>query len=108
MQFRNFLLSALRPDDAAAMTLLKAARRALQPGGSLVLAEPMAGTHGAEPMGDAYFGFYLMAMGRGKPRSAERLEAMLREAGFEDVRLLHNPMPMQTCILAAKVGVNLY
>ncbi len=93
-------------DDAAAMTILEAAQRALHPGGTLLLAEPMAGTDGAEPMGDAYFGFYLMAMGRGKPRSSERLESMLRKAGFDDVRLLHNPLPMQTRILTAKVGVN--
>ena len=37
---------------------------------SLLVAEPMAGERGAEPMGDAYFGFYLLAMGRGRPRTS--------------------------------------
>ena len=62
-------------DDAAALALLRAARAALPPDGTLLLAEPMAGTPGAEPMGDAYFGFYLLAMGSGRPRTAERAAA---------------------------------
>ena len=45
---------------------------ALPPGGTLLLAEPMAGTPGAEPVGDAYFGFYLLAMGSGRPAHAGR------------------------------------
>ncbi len=57
-------------DDGPALALLKAARAALPPGGTLLLAEPMAGTPGAEPVGDAYFGFYLLAMGSGRPRTA--------------------------------------
>ena len=59
-------------DDAEALTVLRAVRAALPPGGTLLLAEPMAQTPGAEPVGDAYFGFYLLAMGRGRPRSAAR------------------------------------
>ena len=73
-------------DDARVRTLLAAVRRALPSGGRLVVAEPMAATPGAEAMGDAYFGFYLLAMGRGQPRSAERLTALLVEAGFQSVR----------------------
>ncbi len=46
------------------------AHDALPPGGTLLIAEPMAGTPGAEAMGDAYFGLYLWAMGSGRPRSA--------------------------------------
>ena len=73
-------------DDAVAMRILHRARAALPPGGTLLLAEPMAGTPGAEPAGDAYFGFYLLAMGSGRPRRAEELAAMLRAAGFASVR----------------------
>ena len=90
-------------DDARVLTLLKAAHAALRPGGTLLLAEPMAATGGAEPMGDAYFGFYLLAMGRGQPRTPEQLTAMLHAAGFEQVRLLNSRMPLQTRILLAKV-----
>ena len=89
-------------DDARVLTLLKAAYAALVPGGTLLLAEPMAATGGAEPMGDAYFGFYLLAMGRGQPRTSEQLAALLLAAGFEQVRLLATHMPLQTRILLAK------
>lgn len=89
-------------DDARVLTLLKAARAALTPGGTLLLAEPMAATGGAEPMGDAYFGFYLLAMGRGQPRTPEQLTGLLQAAGFGQVRMLATRMPLQTRILLAK------
>lgn len=90
-------------DDAGAMAILRAVRRALAPGGRLLLAEPMAGTPGAEPMGDAYFGFYLLAMGQGRPRSATELAAMLQQAGFARVRPLRTDLPLQTGLLLAHV-----
>jgi demethylspheroidene O-methyltransferase len=43
------------------------------PGGTLLVAEPMAGAPGRRSMGDAYFGIYLLAMGRGRPRTAREL-----------------------------------
>ena len=60
-------------DDDAVMTLLRAVRRALPAGGTLLIAEPISGVRGAEPIGDAYFAFYLLAMGSGRPRTFERL-----------------------------------
>jgi demethylspheroidene O-methyltransferase len=89
-------------DDAAALTLLRAAHAALPPGGVLLLAEPMARTAGAEAMGDAYFGFYLLAMGRGRPRSVATLRAMLTAAGFGAVRQVRTRMPLQTQMLVAE------
>ncbi len=91
-------------DDADAMTLLRAVRRALPAGGRLLLAEPMAGTPGAEPMGGAYFGFYLLAMGRGRPRTADELARMLQAAGFDRVRPRSTSQPLQTRLLVAEVG----
>jgi demethylspheroidene O-methyltransferase len=88
-------------DDPRVMQLLRAIHTALQPGGTLLLAEPMSDTEGAQAMGDAYFGFYLLAMGRGQPRTPQRLSQMLQDAGFQRVRLLSNPMPLQTRILVA-------
>jgi demethylspheroidene O-methyltransferase len=88
-------------DDGAAMTILRAVRRALPPDGRLLLAEPMAGTPGAEPMGDAYFGLYLLAMGQGRPRSAASLAAMLREAGFARTRTLRTHTPLLTGVIVA-------
>ena len=87
-------------DDEAASAILSAAWQALPPGGTLLLAEPMAGTPAAGGM-EAYFVFYLLAMGSGRPRRAEQLTAMLHTAGFTRVRLLPSPQPMLVRILAA-------
>jgi demethylspheroidene O-methyltransferase len=89
-------------DDDSAMTILRAARRAAPRGGRLLLAEPMAGTRGAEPMGDAYFGMYLLAMGQGRPRTAATLSAMLRQAGFAKVRPLKTHTPLLVSVLLAE------
>src|SRR5208337_2655476 len=50
-------------DDDEARAILAAVRGALPRKGEIVVAEPMAGIRGADPVGDAYFGFYLLAMG---------------------------------------------
>ena len=64
-------------DDAGMHRLLAAAFEALPPGGVLLLGEPMADTRDSQTMGDAYFGMYLLAMGRGRPRSAAELTQAL-------------------------------
>jgi demethylspheroidene O-methyltransferase len=89
-------------DDEAAMTLLRAAHRALPPKGVLLLAEPMMGTRGAEPVADAYFGFYLLAMGRGRPRTPQNLRQMLAAAGFTDTHLVRTRQPLQSRLLVAR------
>jgi demethylspheroidene O-methyltransferase len=88
-------------DDGAAMAILRTARAALPPGGVLLVAEPMADTPNAETVG-AYFQFYLAAMGSGRPRSADLLTKMLREAGFRDVALLPTRRPMLVRVLRAR------
>ncbi len=89
-------------DDQRALAILRNAWQALPSGGTLLLAEPMAGTPGAEAMGDAYFGFYLLAMGRGRARTAENLAQLLRSAGFSSVRQLGTRIPLQVRVLVAK------
>jgi demethylspheroidene O-methyltransferase len=89
-------------DDQTAAAILDAARTALAPGGTLLLAEPMAGTPGAEAMADAYFGFYLLAMGKGRARRSERLFALLREAGFTDLARLPTATPLLTSVIRAR------
>jgi demethylspheroidene O-methyltransferase len=91
-------------DDARAMEILRAARRALPQGGTLLLAEPMAGTPGAEPSGAAYFGFYLLAMGSGRPRTAGELGHMLARAGFDEVRERPTRRPMLTRLIVARAA----
>ena len=88
-------------DDESALAMLKAARAALPDSGTLLIAEPMSGTQGAEPIGDAYFGFYLMAMGRGRSRSPETLQALLARAGFGRFRELPTRLPVLCRILLA-------
>jgi demethylspheroidene O-methyltransferase len=88
--------------DARALTILRAVHRALPPGGTLLLAEPMAGAPGAPRMGDAYFGFYLLAMRGGRSRTASDLTELMQAAGFEQVRELPTPIPLQVGVLVAR------
>lgn len=89
------------PDERVLM-ILRAVRAALPADGVLLISEPMSGTPGAEAIGDAYYGFYLMAMGRGRSRTPERLQALLHEAGFGQVRTLATRLPLQTRVLLAR------
>jgi demethylspheroidene O-methyltransferase len=91
-------------DDADVMTLLRAARRALPDHGTLLIAEPISGVRGTEPIGDAYFAFYLLAMGSGRPRTFARLQEMLAEAGFTDIALRPAGMPLLTSVISARAG----
>jgi demethylspheroidene O-methyltransferase len=91
-------------DDARVLTLLSKVRQALAPGGTLLLAEPMSGTRGAQAMGDAYFGFYLLAMGRGRPRTVQELSALLQKAGFAAPQQLATRFPIQVKVLAARLA----
>jgi demethylspheroidene O-methyltransferase len=91
-------------DDAVVAALLRSIRAALAPGGRILIAEPMAGTPGAEAMGAAYFGFYLLAMGQGRPRRSAELAAMLHDAGFARPRLLHARLPVIVSMLVADVA----
>jgi demethylspheroidene O-methyltransferase len=88
-------------DDAVVTALLATVHAALPPGGTLLIAEPMAGTKGAQAMGDAYFGLYLWAMGSGRPRTAEAYRAMLQAAGFSRVVEQRTGVPMVTRLLVA-------
>ena len=89
-------------DDESALALLRAVHAALPSGGTLLIAEPMAGTPGAEPIGDAYFGFYLLAMGRGRARRPDELQQLLESAGFTQMRLLSTRRPLLAGALVAK------
>ena len=91
-------------DDDSVLTLFRAIHDALPRDGALLLAEPMAETPGAERMGDAYFGFYLLAMGSGRPRSAATLTAMLRDCGFGEVQHLPTHTPLLTSVLLARAA----
>jgi demethylspheroidene O-methyltransferase len=90
-------------DDEPVVALLSRARRALRPGGALIIAEPMSGTPDTERVADIYFGFYLLAMGSGRPRSFEEIRGLLVAAGFSDIRFVATERPMLASLV---VGVN--
>jgi demethylspheroidene O-methyltransferase len=89
-------------DDDNVMTLLRAVHAALPPGGTLLIAEPLSGTRGSEAIADAYFAVYLLAMGSGRPRSFQRLQMMVTQAGFTEVTLRPAGMPMLTRVMTAR------
>ena len=53
-------------------------------------------------MSDAYFGMYLLAMGKGVPRSHAKIHKLLREAGFSSIKSLKVTLPIQTGLIVAK------
>ncbi len=53
-------------------------------------------------MADAYFGFYLMAMGSGEARSPQTLEAMLGDAGFTAVSRRATRRPLFAGLVTAR------
>lgn len=88
-------------DDTRVLTLLQSIHAALPKGGNVLIAEPMADAPGAQAMGHAYFGFYLLAMGRGKPRKISEINDLLKKAGFSRVRTIATKMPINTQIVLA-------
>jgi demethylspheroidene O-methyltransferase len=88
-------------DDDRALRILSAARAALAPGGKILVAEPMSAAGAADPIADAYFGFYLLAMRSGRPRSPAELTNLLKAAGFSNIRPRATGQPMLTRILTA-------
>jgi demethylspheroidene O-methyltransferase len=88
--------------DAAVKTIFRKIFDALPVGGTFVLAEPMAQSNPSEGGADAYFHFYLMAMGEGRFRTPGELTEMLIEAGFSQIQQLNNAMPIHARILVAR------
>lgn len=88
--------------DAQVHMLLRKIFEALPVGGTLLLAEPMAQEPLETQTEDAYFHFYLLAMGAGRLRTPTELSQMLRATGFVHVELLPNAMPIHTRLLVAR------
>jgi len=88
--------------DDSALGLLRSVRRAIADDGCLLVAEQMSGTGGAEPVGDAYFGFYLLAMGQGRPRTLAELSGLLIDAGFSAPREIKTNLPLQARLLITR------
>ncbi len=89
-------------DDHDVEALLASIRSILPPGGSIIIAEPMAETHSGQAMGDGYFGLYLWAMGRGRPRSSNEISILLEKAGFRRVSQVKTRRPLLTQLMVAQ------
>lgn len=88
-------------DDAGVRAILGRIREVLAPGGRLLIAEPMSAAPRPDPVCDAYFGFYLLAMGRGRARRPSELKAFLREAGFRRFSMPATRTPTLLRVLVA-------
>lgn len=88
-------------DDAPAQAILSAAYKALPPGGTLIICEPMLTGGSAERISAAYFNVYLYAMGRGQPRTPERVQEMALEAGFSSAKSVKTRFPLMASIVAS-------
>lgn len=88
--------------DAVLRVVLRAIHDALPPGGTLLLAEPMAQPPGQPAPADPYFHFYLLAMGEGRLRTAAQLQALMSEAGFTRLQQIPNPMPLHALLLTGQ------
>lgn len=88
-------------DDDSVLKLLRRVRTAVEPGGVVLIVEPFSGVRGAETVGDAYFGLYLRAMGRGRARRADELQALLSRAGFSSSRVHRTRYPVYAGLISA-------
>ncbi|WP_418314384.1 methyltransferase [Roseovarius nanhaiticus] len=88
--------------DQTVAQLLAKVHAALPPGGRLIISEPMTG--GARPSvaGDVYFALYTMAMRTGRARSADRIEALCKTAGFARTQRRVARRPFVTSVIIAE------
>ncbi|MEE4295886.1 MAG: methyltransferase, partial [Wenzhouxiangella sp.] len=89
-------------NDDVVIHLLQSIRRSIKPEGVLLIAEPMLQTRGAEPVTAAYFNFYLMAMGQGRPRSRQMIESMLKRTGFDSLKEHQSSASLLVRVLTAR------
>jgi len=88
-------------DDPDVRRLLAHAHVQMAPGSRLLVAEPMKDAPGHPRVGAPYFGFYLLAMGQGRPRSEREIISALKDAGFQEVRRIRTRRPMLTQLVQA-------
>jgi demethylspheroidene O-methyltransferase len=88
-------------DDQSVLALLRKIRKTLSSRGVLLVVEPFAGVPGAEVVGDAYFGLYLRAMGRGRARTIADIKSLLTQAGFGSSRVVKTRYPVYAGMIVA-------
>ena len=90
-------------EDPAVAALLRHVRVILPQVGRLLIVEPMSATPGARRVGDAYFGWYLLAMGTGRARTPTEIARLCADAGFTRTKLLRTPVPLAASAMLAFV-----
>ncbi len=88
--------------DAVVLQILRKAFEALPLGGAVLIAEPMAQEPGQPPLADAYFHYYLLAMGSGRLRTPSELMNLMAQSGLTHMELLFNPMPIHARVLIGR------
>ena len=88
--------------DENVLKLLTRIYKALNPRGTLMIAEPFSSEQGADRIADAYFNMYLLAMGDGQVRTFERHSELLRAAGFGSINLVRSVSPSLARIILAQ------
>ncbi len=88
-------------DQHRAQALLVKARTALKPGGTLLIAETLIESERHAPIGAAYFGWFLLAMGRGKARTKSEVRELLECSGFQRIREHKTTLPMVVRVITA-------
>lgn len=89
-------------DDDRVLKLLGNVRRALPESGTLILVEPLADSQGRDPITDAYFAFYLLALGSGQARTFDEIQALLEQSGFAGIREHSTRRPLLTRLISAR------
>lgn len=89
-------------DDERVLGLLKLAHDSLTQGGEVMIAEPIADMPNARRVGHAYFGFYLLAMGSGRPRTSAEITDLLQRAGFWSVRTRYARGALPLAVITAR------
>jgi demethylspheroidene O-methyltransferase len=92
--------------DTVVRQILQKAHVALPPGGVLLVAEPMAqdSQTAASGQADAYYHFYLLAMGAGRLRTPQEIARLMQEAGFVAVEQVPNAMPIHCQLVLGRKG----
>lgn len=89
-------------DDDRVLDLLRRVRRCMEPGATLLIAEPMSIGSETAKVADVYFAFYLLAMGSGRARTLAEISRLLRLSGFGDAVLVRSLRPLLVSIATAK------
>lgn len=86
-------------DDDAVLALFRNIRRAVEPGTTLLIAEPLSGQSGSGKVADAYFNFYFTAMAQGRTRTPAEIAQIAAQSGFGALRQWDTPNPLITGVL---------